>query len=272
MPLMTEAEWLGGWSYRRMYDVVRNQATTRQVRLYMVACCRLKAVSFFDPRILRALEVAECCADDPQAEAAANAAWDELITSPPPENAQAEPEGELARVITAVWRLLDDCWGGVRYPDARHAIAHAAFMCLRDSPGRVFTGGEGDAADYCTRAVDCADSLLLGVKPEVVEQDDGLETESGIRRAIADLLRDIFGNPFRPSLPPPPAVLAWNDSTVPRIAAGIYEERAFDRMPILADALLDAGCENEEILQHCRQQKGVHTRGCWVIDLHLGKE
>jgi hypothetical protein len=77
--LMTEAEWLNGWSYRRMYDVVRNQATTRQVRLYMAACCRLKAAEFFDPRILRALEAAEWCADDPQAEAAANAAWNEVI-------------------------------------------------------------------------------------------------------------------------------------------------------------------------------------------------
>jgi hypothetical protein len=74
MTPMTEAEWLGGWSYRRMYDLVRDRATTRQVRLLMVACCRLKADEFPDPRIALALEAAERCADDPEAEAAANAA------------------------------------------------------------------------------------------------------------------------------------------------------------------------------------------------------
>ena len=67
------------------------------------------------------------------------------------------------------------------------------------------------------------------------------------------------------------AVLAWNDGTVRRITEGIYEERAFDRLPILHDALLDAGCDNEDILAHCRSA-GPHVRGCWVIDLILGKE
>ncbi len=271
MTLMTEAEWLGGWSYRRMYDLVRNQATTRQVRLYMVACCRLKAATLFDPRIARALEAAEGCADDPQAEAAANAAWDELTTSGRPLAEQPEPEGELARVITAVWRLLDECWGGVRYPEARHAIAHAAFMSLRDRPGTVFTGGEGDAAHYCARAIDCADLLLSGMNPEEVEEDDGLERETEIRRAMASILRDIFDNPFHPAAPPPPSVLAWNDGTVRRIAQGIYDDRAFGRMPILADALLDAGYEDGVGLEHCRQQGALHAKGCWILDLFLGK-
>jgi hypothetical protein len=271
MTPMTEAEWLGGWSYRRMYDLVRGQSTNRQVRLYMVACCRIKAAAFPDPRIARAIEAAERCADDPQVEAEADAAWDKLVTSPRPRDAQHEPEGDLARVITDVWRLLDECWGGVRYPEAKHAIAHAAFMSLRDSPGTVFTGGDGDAAHYCARAVDCADLLQSGVKPEEVEQDEGLERETETRRAMANILRDIFGNPFRPAAPPPPAVLAWNDGTVRRIAQGIYDGRAFGYMPILADALVDAGCADEEVLQHCRQQEASHTRGCWVIDVVLGK-
>jgi hypothetical protein len=58
---------------------------------------------------------------------------------------------------------------------------------------------------------------------------------------------------------------------VPKIAQGIYEERAFDRLPILHDALLDAGCDNEDMLTHCRSE-GPHVRGCWVVDLILGKE
>ncbi|HUR53438.1 MAG TPA: hypothetical protein VMZ71_04880 [Gemmataceae bacterium] len=54
------------------------------------------------------------------------------------------------------------------------------------------------------------------------------------------------------------------------LANGIYEERAFDRLPILADALQDAGCDNDGILTHCRGD-GAHVRGCWVVDLLLGK-
>ena len=59
--------------------------------------------------------------------------------------------------------------------------------------------------------------------------------------------------------------------TVFALATGIYTERAFDRMPILADALEDAGCDNADILEHCRGD-GPHVRGCWVVDLILEKE
>jgi hypothetical protein len=58
---------------------------------------------------------------------------------------------------------------------------------------------------------------------------------------------------------------------VARLARGIYDDRAFDRLPILADALEDAGCHDTAILDHCRQP-GPHVRGCWVVDLLLGKE
>lgn len=80
------------------------------------------------------------------------------------------------------------------------------------------------------------------------------------------VFRDIFGNPFRPIV----ANSSWLTSNVRTLAEGIYEERAFDRMPILADALQDAGCDNNDILNHCRQP-GEHVRGCWVVDLILGK-
>jgi hypothetical protein len=92
------------------------------------------------------------------------------------------------------------------------------------------------------------------------------------------LLHDIFGNPFHPPPPLPPAVLAWNDGTVRRIAQGIYDERLLPegtldtaRLAILADALLDAGCDDDALIQHCREP-GPHVRGCWAIDLILGKE
>jgi hypothetical protein len=67
------------------------------------------------------------------------------------------------------------------------------------------------------------------------------------------------------------AILAWNDATVPRIAEGIYAERAFGRMPFLHDALLDAGCNDEVLLSHCRNPEG-HARGCWALDFILGME
>ena len=84
----------------------------------------------------------------------------------------------------------------------------------------------------------------------------------------ANLLRDIFGNPFLPVVFNP----AWRTSDVMLLAQGIYEERAFERMPILADALQDAGCDNEDILNHCRDANTPHARGCWVVDLILGKQ
>jgi hypothetical protein len=88
---------------------------------------------------------------------------------------------------------------------------------------------------------------------------------------VCDLLREVFGNPFRPAPCIAPAWLSWNSGTVPRLAAAIYEDRAFDRLPVLADALEDAGCTDAAILGHCRAG-GEHVRGCWVVDLVLGKE
>lgn len=84
---------------------------------------------------------------------------------------------------------------------------------------------------------------------------------------LADFLRDLLGNPFRPV-----SVEAGCISpTVKQLAAAIYMDRAFDRLPILADALEESGCTNAEILRHCRG-RGPHVLGCWVVDLLLGKE
>lgn len=84
------------------------------------------------------------------------------------------------------------------------------------------------------------------------------------------LLRDISPNPFRPTAIAT-SWLAWHDGTIPKVARAIYEECAFDRMPILGDALEEAGCDNADILNHCRSQ-GPHVRGCWLLDLLLAKK
>ncbi|HET6572444.1 MAG TPA: hypothetical protein VFG68_02490 [Fimbriiglobus sp.] len=83
---------------------------------------------------------------------------------------------------------------------------------------------------------------------------------------MAALLRCIVGYPFRPVACDP----SWRTSTVVGLAEAIYADRVFDRLPILADALEDAGCTHPDVLAHCRGD-GPHARGCWVVDLILGK-
>lgn len=96
--------------------------------------------------------------------------------------------------------------------------------------------------------------------------DDWSRARKAEKRVQTMLLRDIMGNPFQPATADP----VWLTSTVVALAAGVYDERVFDRMPILADALMDAECDNDDILNHCRSPR-PHVRGCWVIDLLLGK-
>lgn len=83
----------------------------------------------------------------------------------------------------------------------------------------------------------------------------------------AEILRDIFGNPFRRVTIKP----EWLSPAVVALARGIYEDGSFDCLPILADALQEAGCEEEPMLSHCRGP-GLHVRGCWVVDAVLAKE
>src|SRR5262249_18556134 len=83
---------------------------------------------------------------------------------------------------------------------------------------------------------------------------------------VDPVAHDLFGNPFRPAAIDP----LWKAAAVDPLARGIYEDRAFDRLPILADALEEAGCVDPAILNHGRRP-GVHGKGCWVLDLGLAK-
>jgi len=89
-------------------------------------------------------------------------------------------------------------------------------------------------------------------------------------REQVKLLRDLLGNPFRPVVIEQ-AWLRWREGTVVNLAQAIYDDRAFDRLPILADALEEAGCTNPDLVAHCRSP-GPHVRGCWAVDAILGKE
>jgi hypothetical protein len=128
---------------------------------------------------------------------------------------------------------------------------HAAYLL-----GRLCSGG------YRFPPADVADAVAGG------DQDSPARAVE--RSHQADLLRCIFGNPFTDPPRIVPAWLTWQDGLVRRIAEGIYNDRAFERMGVLADALLDAGCDDDEVVAHCREQ-GSHHRGCWALDLLLNK-
>jgi hypothetical protein len=92
-------------------------------------------------------------------------------------------------------------------------------------------------------------------------------------KAQADLLRDILGNPFRPVA----VSSAWLTPQVVAVAQAAYDQREppagtldVARLAVLADALEEAGCTDQTVLDHLRGP-GPHVRGCWVVDLILGK-
>jgi hypothetical protein len=119
--------------------------------------------------------------------------------------------------------------------------------------------------------ITCAPSGLDEASAEVIKWaahvSEGRWEEE--RQAHCDLIRDVFGNPFRPRPTVAGEWLAWDGGMVPRLARTAYEERAFERLPVLADALEEAGCTDANLLGHLRAAT-PHARGCWVLDLLLG--
>lgn len=140
----------------------------------------------------------------------------------------------------------------------------------------------GDALAWTVAGHVAKDSIPVTCK-DATEEDKWLWGFSGVPDPLwlstctevyeeyPAILREIIGNPFRPSPYIGAGCLAWNDGTIPKIAWGIYNDRGFDRLPVLADALEEAGCSDVAVLEHCRRAGG-HLRGCWVVDLLLGKE
>jgi hypothetical protein len=120
-----------------------------------------------------------------------------------------------------------------------------------------------EASAFALVAVTCP---RYPITPEATRKREQLGRQE--KAAQADLLREIIGNPFSP-VPLVPDWLSANDRVVVALARAIYDERAFERMPILGDALEDAGCDDATILNHCRQLE-EHVRGCWLLDLILG--
>jgi hypothetical protein len=159
-------------------------------------------------------------------------------------------------------RILDLMWAGCRpgiEASERFAEGLAGQEALK-SAGLVCMHSRNDLQ----AARDAVEWILAGDSGPI----DLLQPRQMAEAAQqSPILRDIVGNSFHPVTLNP----SWLTSTVIALAQQMYETRDFSAMPILADALQDAGCDNEEMLQHCRGS-GPHVRGCFVADLLLGKE
>jgi hypothetical protein len=245
---MTEAEWMACTDPRPMLEFLQGKASERKLRLFAVACWRRVWLLIGDERARIAVEVAERYADDLATDAEREAA-----------------RRACARTLVFWQDKPVQCWRPMQMDRPR--IAQRVFIdCIAAKwetasfarVGAIVVDGAGQMA-ACPPGQD-----YDPVKWQVESQEQ------------CKLLRDIFGNPFRP-VTLDPAVLAWNDSTVVRLAQAAYDERQmpeglFDnsRLAVLADALEEAGCQDLDILSHCRSG-GEDIRGCWVIDLLLGK-
>jgi hypothetical protein len=265
---MTEAEWLACTDPDRMLDYLsgrpptvggwlawlgfrqREQAepgppriSARKLRLYASACCRRIGGLLTDERSRQAVEVAERHADglatDAELRAAESAAWDAMnaVTRVP------MPEAGKPRMA----------WEPHRSEAAPQLYAARAAVEL--------------ARGTAEAAVAAAVQAVLEAATEW--GDTKWATQAAGAAVRAALLRDLVGNPFRPRAIDP-AWLEWRGGTVRRIAQAIYDESRFEELPVLADALEEAGCTDADLLAHCRG--GEHVRGCWVVDGLLGKE
>jgi hypothetical protein len=230
---MTEREWLDLRWPKLLLAHVR-EASPRKHRLFAVACCRRLQDRVATLGATFAIDLAERFADDTVSEA------------------------ELAEAHQSVTRIALD--GRCTISGFPLGIGAALEQLVRTSHF---------LSAHC--AAGCAQDRLLVISDAMTGSDERnrlaytAEREEEVHQA--ELVRDIFGNPFRPVAFAP----EWRTDTALTLARQMYESRDFSAMPILADALQDAGCNEPAILDHCRDTALMHVRGCWVTDLVLGK-
>ncbi|HVK08290.1 MAG TPA: hypothetical protein VM597_05880 [Gemmataceae bacterium] len=239
---MTEAEWLASTDLHEMLAFLDGKASDRKVKLFAVACCR-RIWSYFQSRLSRrAVEAVEKAIDDP---AESGDLADSLRHSRAycdSDDARSTETGCSAAFAAASLAEL--------YPEEKQIwIATRTSECARNA--HYWVAHEAATLRGCDQTL----AQIMGETSELCEAT-----------VQAALLREIVPNPFRRIAIEP----RWLSSDVIALARGIYDDRAFDRLPILADALLDARCDNADILDHCRSP-GPHVRGCWVVDLLTGR-
>ncbi len=261
---MNESEWLECTEPFAMLEFLKGNISDRKLRLFACACCRRIWNFIADERSKNAVIAAESFAEN-------------SITAL-----------ELNRTRTIAFEVLCSVSGlpihrEGRFYDASSAAAAAAYAVTNElnpvlpiQPDDYNTANAIELSANAFVANSFADFVKhdWSLQPnkeayEFTDQHNSIWEEARIKElsALTPILREIVGNLFRPVTLDP----RWLTSTVVDLAKAIYDERAFDKMPILADALMDAGCDNEEIISHCRSE-AAHVRGCWVVDLLLGKE
>ncbi len=228
---MTEREWLTAERPWQMINFARERASARKLRLFSCACCR-SALNEFAPGIAeRALVAAELFADS----ALKTGTLEHVLHTL---DASASAAGRDANSIGYLLHLLDACRVAC-FPsnpgDMARDVAQSAAYAAADLP--LFASGSREPAELLAEFA-----------------------------AQCELLRCIIGNPFAPVSFDP----GWRTSDAVALAQSMYESRDFSAMPILADALQEAGCENEQVLAHCRDARD-HARGCWVCDALLAR-
>ena len=228
---MTEAEWTTCKAPAPMLAFLRGSVSERKLRLVVVGRCR-QTWNLLRDQGKAPAEVAELFADG-------FATPDELEQARWKADAEAVYQDMLHQQVQAE----------ICNPNLSPEQEAALHRELTDRSNRLHAAMRAHMTTF--RAWGLQDIALLG--------------EAG-----CSLLRDAIGNPFR-SAAADSACLAWNDGAIRKMSQSIYDARAFDRLPLLADALEDAGCTDADILSHCRSG-GEHVRGCWVVDLLLGKE
>jgi len=225
---MTEQEWLECAILKPMAEFLQLPLLNERKRwLFACACCRRIWSLMPDERSRRVIELRERHVDG-------------FVTD-------------------------DEIWQGMKAANQARNDAREPFRSLSDfderGPECAPAWAAAAASTNWATAVRFVLNAISCVEPEkrkIAHQNE--------EAALCRLLRDIFGNPFRPVR----FDSRWRTSTVLDLARTIYDDRVTDRMPILADALMDAGCDSEEIIAHCRQS-GEHVRGCWAVDLLLQK-
>lgn len=249
---MTEQLWHVRTDPNALLNFIRDRASRRKLRLFACACSR-RVLHLVGRRItLKAIEFAEKYADGLRS---------------------------VKELHDNAWGRGSDLHGVVLWEDwdsaslsSEHASGLVADrMAQTDRVNHAFWSAAFERALQENLAISEAISRADNSVPNgfVEMRENARFTEQKMQ---TDLLRDIFGNPFRPVTLDP----RWLTSTVLDLARSIYDEfprqvGGSAKMPILADALMDAGCDSEEIISHCRAP-GPHVRGCYVVDLILGKE
>jgi hypothetical protein len=255
---MTEDEWLKGRDPRKLYAYARRLVSQRlkrgrrRLRLYACACCR-QIWHLLGDASRAAVEVGERYADDradraelTEASRAAWKAWQNLVAGRPVPGLQVPP----VKLVSPEEQP--------RAAGRRKGLQTAAGAAFRTVLGPKIARHAGQVA------------VRVRWAARLAAAEDPKAAHAQLGRTECALLRDLFGNPFRPPPAVDPAWLTWNGGTVAHLARSIYDEGAFDRMPVLADALEEAGCTDAEILIHCRG--GPHVRGCWLVDALLRRD